>query len=142
VATVIPKMLKCASFEEKQFNHLKDFLLSEREALNKTVNTLVLNLPYFRDDQSVVSLEKFTVISEERLSNINKRIEGLTFRPRKLRIMYSTSPPTQATTTYPSRHAGHRGRTGTQAATQEKFIRLLEGSENLKEVEALEFYCT
>jgi hypothetical protein len=96
VASIIPKMLKCASFEEKQFNHLKDFLLSEREAVNKTVNTLVLNLPYFRDDQSIVSLEKFTIVSEEKLSNINKRLESLTFRPKKLRIMYSTTIDMQA----------------------------------------------
>jgi len=26
VALILPKMQKCASFEEKQFNHLKDFL--------------------------------------------------------------------------------------------------------------------
>lgn len=74
VAGIIPKMLKVASFEEKQFNYLKDFLLSEREGLNKTLNTLILNLPYFRDDHSVVSLEKFTVIAEERLNNINARL--------------------------------------------------------------------
>lgn len=101
-------MLKCASFEEKQFNHLKDFLLSEREGLSKAVSTLILNLPYFRDDQSIVSLEKFTVIAEERLSNINQRLEDLTFRPKKLRIMYSTPPRTQATTTYRPPHSGHR----------------------------------
>lgn len=99
VAAIIPKMLKVASFEEKQFNYLKDFLVSEREGLNKTVNTLVLNLLYFRDDQSVVSLEKFTVIGEEKLNNINARLEALTFRPRKLRIMYSKPPHMQAMTT-------------------------------------------
>jgi hypothetical protein len=74
VAAIIPKMLKVASFEEKQFNYLKDFLVSEREGLNKTVSTLVLNLPYFRDDQSHVSLEKFTVVAEEKLNNVNARL--------------------------------------------------------------------
>ena len=57
-------MLKCASFEEKQFNHLKDFLSSERECLSKTVNSMILNLPYFRDDQTIVTIEKFSEVSD------------------------------------------------------------------------------
>jgi hypothetical protein len=64
VARIVPKMLKCASFEEKQFNHLKDFLYSERENLSKTVNSMILNLPYFRDDQTIVAIEKFSEVSD------------------------------------------------------------------------------
>lgn len=63
VALVVPKMIKCSSFEEKQFNHLKDFLYSEKENIAKTVNSMILNLPYFREDQTIVTAEKFTEIS-------------------------------------------------------------------------------
>jgi len=28
IARIVPKILKCNSFEEKQFNHLKDFIQS------------------------------------------------------------------------------------------------------------------
>lgn len=48
IARVVPKMLKCTSLEDQQFNHIKDFLYSEREILPKTVNSMILNLPYFR----------------------------------------------------------------------------------------------
>jgi hypothetical protein len=89
VARVMPKMIKCASFEDKQFNHIKDFLHAERENLPKTVNSMILNLPYFREDQTIVAVEKFTELSDEKLSSVNKKLEALNFRPKKLRIKYS-----------------------------------------------------
>ncbi len=64
VARVIPKMVKCASFEEKQFHHLRDFLLAERDNLPKTVNSMVLNLPYFREDQRLIAIEKYSEVSD------------------------------------------------------------------------------
>ena len=48
IARIVPKMIKCASFEEKQFNHMRDFLISSKENLPKTMNSIILNLPYFR----------------------------------------------------------------------------------------------
>jgi hypothetical protein len=90
VALIIPKMQKCASFEEKQFNHLKDFLYNEKENVNKMVNSMILNLPYFRDDQNVVAREKFSELADDLLSNINLKLEALTYYPKKLRIKYST----------------------------------------------------
>ena len=89
MARVIPKMIKCSSFEDKQFNHIKDFLSFEREHLPKTVNSMVLNLPYFRADQTIVAVDKFTELADELLSSVNNKLEELTFRPRKVRIMYS-----------------------------------------------------
>jgi hypothetical protein len=50
---------------------------------------MILNLPYFRDDQTIVTIEKFSEISDELLTNVNKKIEELTYRPKKLRIKYS-----------------------------------------------------
>lgn len=48
IARIIPKMQKSASFEEKQFNHLKDYVFSEKEKIPKIINSIILNLPYFR----------------------------------------------------------------------------------------------
>ena len=74
IARVVPKMIKCSSFEDKQFNHIKDFLYSERDHIPKTVNSMILNLPYFREDQTIVTVEKFTEISDELLSNVNRKL--------------------------------------------------------------------
>ncbi len=64
VARIIPKIQKCASFQEKQFNHLKDFIFSEREKIPKMVGAMVLNLPYFRDNSNIVAVEKFSELSD------------------------------------------------------------------------------
>ena len=88
VARIVPKMLKCGSFEEKQYTHLKDFLVFEEDNLKHKVNSMILNLPYFRDDQTIVATEKFSEISEEMLSKVNKKLEALNYKPKKLRIKY------------------------------------------------------
>lgn len=65
-------------------------MIAERDNLPKTVNSMVLNLPYFREDQRLVAIEKYSEVSDELLSNVNRKIEALTYRPKKLRIKYGT----------------------------------------------------
>jgi hypothetical protein len=53
------------------------------------VNSMILNLPYFRDDQSIVTIEKFSEIADEDLTKVNKKLEALNYHPKKLRLKYS-----------------------------------------------------
>jgi len=67
IANVLPKLIKCTNFEDGHFTHIRNYLRMEKEKLPGLMNTMILNLPYFReyDKDSVVS--KFCEISDNSL---------------------------------------------------------------------------
>ena len=49
MAVILPKLKKCANFEDGHFVHLQDFISMEKENIHKIFNSTILNLPYFRE---------------------------------------------------------------------------------------------
>lgn len=54
-----------------------------------------------------MAIEKFSEVSDELLSKVNKKLEFLNFRPKKLRIKYSTIFLIQVMIQYYSNDIGH-----------------------------------
>lgn len=48
MAIILPKLKKCAHFEDGHFTHLQDFIAAEKLNIEKIFNSTLLNLPYFR----------------------------------------------------------------------------------------------
>lgn len=42
---IIPKLIKSNDFEDGHFAHLRNYLISEKEKVQPTLNALLLNLP-------------------------------------------------------------------------------------------------
>ena len=88
IATIIPKLMKSTDLEDGHFTHLRNYLITEKEKVQSTLNALLLNLPEFRWRRSEDNVYVFNQIAEETLKDVNTQLVNLTYRPKKLRVKY------------------------------------------------------
>ena len=67
IANVLPKLIKCTNFEDGHFAHIRSYLRTEKEKLPNLINTMILNLPYFREHDKESTMTKFCEISDNSL---------------------------------------------------------------------------
>jgi len=45
VAIILPKLIKSTDYEDGHFNHLRNYLIAEKEKVTSILNSVLLNLP-------------------------------------------------------------------------------------------------
>lgn len=71
VAIIIPKLIKYTNFEDGHFEHLREYLKNEKEKVPSLMDSIILNLPYFRENSVKKKQNEFVEISSEWLREVN-----------------------------------------------------------------------
>lgn len=90
IAIILPKLIKCANYEDGHFGHLRNYLKNEKEKVPKLFDEIILNLPYFRENIAANKEKEFVEISSEWLREVNVKLRQIKISPKRIHIKYST----------------------------------------------------
>ncbi len=90
IARLVPKLEKCANLEDSVYVHIRNYVRAEKDKITDVLNSVVLNLPYFRMHDRDSQANKYIELSEESLHGMNDKLRDLSFKPKKLRLKFSS----------------------------------------------------